>query len=213
MTRAIQIALLTAACLWGGLPSHAITFRRSFKNGYPAKWNVSKEEANDVFSIKRGGVTYSNGRGQVVTQATARTIRGRVTRVVDGDRIWVTDFKGRHKVRLFQIDAPELEQAYGKEAADRLYRRIGDKTVRVEWTMQDTSGWILGTVYFDDSEINLEMIEDGCAWYDRRTGPAPHYTAAEKKAREAKLGLWADPAAINPMNFRRAQSSASGKKK
>ena len=168
MTRAIQIALLTAACLWGGLPSHAITFRRSFKNGYPAKWNVSKEEANDVFSIKRGGVTYSNGRGQVVTQATARTLKGRVTRVVDGDRIWVTDYKGRHKVRLFQIDAPELEQAYGKEA---------------------------------------EMIEDGCAWYDRRTGPAPHYTAAEKKAREAKLGLWADPAAINPMNFRRASSA------
>ena len=91
---------------------------------------------------------------------------------------------------------------------EKTYRLIiGGKTVRVEWTMQDTSGWILGTVYFDNSEINLEMIEDGCAWYDRRTGPAPHYTAAEKKAREAKVGLWADPAAINPMNFRRAASA------
>jgi hypothetical protein len=105
-----------------------------------------------------------------------------------------------------QLDLDAIKRIIDIELSG-LYRRIGDKTVRVEWTMQDTSGWILGTVYLDDSEINLEMIEDGCAWYDRRTGPAPHYTAAEKKAREAKIGLWADPAAINPMNFRRASSA------
>ena len=205
MTRAILIATLTAACLLGGLPSLAVTFHRSFKNGYPAELNVSKEEANDVFSIKRGGVTYSNGRGRVVSQTSVRELEGRVTRVLDGDRIVVTDRAGAHRVRLFQIDAPELEQAYGREAAAALYKRIGGKLVRVEWTAQDTAGWILGTVYLDDLEINKWMIEEGCAWHDRRTGPAPHYSAAEKKAREAKLGLWADPTAVNPMNFRRAR--------
>ena len=209
--RAIQIASLTAACLLGGLPSRAITFHRSFKNGYPAEWNVSKEEANDTFAIKRGSVTYSNGKGRVVTQSAIRELEGRVTRVIDGDMIRVTDRAGAHKVRLFQIDAPELEQAYGREAAAALFKRIGGKLVRVEWTMQDTSGWILGTVYLDDIEINKWMIEEGNAWHDRRTGPAPHYSAAEKKAREAKLGLWADPAAVNPMNFRRARQ-AKGKK-
>ena len=206
MTRAILIATLTAACLLGGLPSLAVTFHRSFKNGYPAELNVSKEEANDVFSIKRGGVTYSNGRGRVMSQTSIRELEGRVTRVLDGDRIVVTDRAGAHRVRLFQIDAPELEQAYGREAAAALYKRIGGKLVRVEWMAQDTSGWILGTVFLDDLEINRLMIDDGCAWHDRRTGPAPHYSAAEKKARDAKLGLWADPAAVNPMNFRRARA-------
>ena len=213
MTRAIKIATLTAACLLGGLPSRAVTFHRSFKNGYPAELNVSKEEANDVFSIKRGGVTYSNGRGRVMTQSSVRELEGRVTRVIDGDMIRVTDRAGAHKVRLFQIDAPELDQAYGREAAATLFKRIGGKLVRVEWTMQDPSGWILGTVYLDDIEINRWMIEEGCAWHDRRTGPAPHYSAAEKKAREAGIGLWADPAAVNPMNFRRArQAKGKGKK-
>ena len=202
--RRTGMAALCAAIAWT-LPARAITFHRSFKNGYPAELNVSKEEANDVFSVKRGGVTYSNGRGRVVAQSSVRTLEGRVTRVLDGDTIRVTDRAGAHKVRLFQIDAPELEQAYGREAAAALFKRIGGKLVRVEWTAQDTAGWILGTVYLDDEEINLRMIEDGCAWHDRRTGPAPHYSAAEKKAREAKLGLWADPAAVNPMNFRRAQ--------
>lgn len=206
MVRAILIATLTAACLLGGLPSRAVTFHRSFKNGYPAELNVSKEEANDVFSIKRGGVTYSNGRGHVVSQTTVRKLEGRVTRVIDGDRIVVTDRAGAHRVRLFQIDAPELEQAYGREAAAALYKRIGGKLVHVEWMAQDTSGWILGTVFLDDLEINKLMIDEGCAWHDRRTGPAPHYSAAEKKARDAKLGLWADPAAVNPMNFRRARA-------
>jgi len=211
MTSAIKIASLTAVCLLGGLPSCAVTFHRSFKNGYPAEWNVSKEEANEVFSVKRGGVTYSNGRGRVVTQTSVREFEGRVARVIDGDMIRVTDRAGSHRVRLFRIDAPELDQSYGREAAAALFKRIGGKMVRVEWTAQDTSGWILGTVYLDDVEINRWMIEEGCAWHDRRTGPAPHYSAAEKKARDAKLGLWADPAAVNPMNFRRARQ-AKGKK-
>lgn len=208
--RVARIAMICLA-ITCGLPSRAVTFRRSFKNGYPAELNVSKEEANDVFSVKRGGVTYSNGRGRVVTQTSVREFEGRVTRVIDGDMIRVTDRVGVHKVRLFQIDAPELDQAFGREAAAALFKRIGGKPVRVEWTMQDPSGWILGTVYLDDIEINMWMIEEGCAWHDRRTGPAPHYSAAEKKAREAKLGLWSDPAAVNPMNFRRARQT-KGKK-
>ena len=208
--RAAGIAMLCAAIAFGGA-SRAATFHRSFKNGYPAELNVSKEEASDVFSIRRGGVTYSNGKGRVVAQSPVRELTGRVTRVIDGDMIRVTDRAGAHKVRLFQIDAPELGQAYGREAAEALFRRIGGKLVRVEWTARDTSGWILGTVYLDDVEINKWMVEEGCAWHDRRTGPAPHYSAAEKKARDAKLGLWADPAAVNPMNFRRSRQK-SGKK-
>ena len=202
--RAAGMALVCAASVWSPL-AYAVTFHRSFKNGYPAEWNVSKEEANDTFTVKRGSVTYSNGKGRVVAQSSVHELQGRVTRVLDGDRIVVTDRAGGHRVRLFQIDAPELEQAYGREAAAYLFKSIGGKLVRVEWTAQDTSGWILGTVYLDDEEINLRMVADGCAWHDRRTGPAPHYSSAEKKAQEAKAGLWANPAAVNPMNFRRAQ--------
>ena len=198
--------ILMACIAAAAFAASGYTVHRSFKNGYPAELNVSKEEANDVFSIKRGGVTYSNGRGRVMSQTSIRELEGRVTRVLDGDRIVVTDRAGAHRVRLFRIDAPELEQAYGREAAAALYKRIGGKLVRVEWMAQDTSGWILGTVFLDDLEINRQMIDEGCAWHDRRTGPAPHYSAAEKKARDAKLGLWADPAAVNPMNFRRARA-------
>ena len=37
----------------------ARTFHRSFRNGYPAEWNISKDKAEDFFSIKGGKVSYA----------------------------------------------------------------------------------------------------------------------------------------------------------
>ena len=39
----------------------ARTFHRSFRNGYPAEWNISKDKAEESFSIKGGKVSYSDG--------------------------------------------------------------------------------------------------------------------------------------------------------
>ena len=45
--------------------AEAHTFRRSFRNGYPAEWNISREQAEDTFSIKGSKVTYSDGKGRM----------------------------------------------------------------------------------------------------------------------------------------------------
>ena len=62
-------------------PAEARTFRRSFKNGYPAEWNISREQAEDTFSIKDSKVTYSDGKGRIVT-TDGGTVSQRNTRVV-----------------------------------------------------------------------------------------------------------------------------------
>ena len=59
----------------------AHTFRRSFKNGYPAEWNISREQAEDTFSIKGSKVTYSDGKGRIVT-TDGGTVSQRNTRIV-----------------------------------------------------------------------------------------------------------------------------------
>lgn len=42
-------------------------------------------------------------------------------KVSDGDTIWVADESGkRTKIRMCRIDAPEMNQPYGKEAADKI---------------------------------------------------------------------------------------------
>ena len=72
---AVMVAVF-AVCI-----ANARTFRRSFRNGYPAEWNISREQAEDTFSIKGSKVTYSDGKGRIVT-TDGGTVSQRNTRVV-----------------------------------------------------------------------------------------------------------------------------------
>ena len=193
----IALALLAAAVC------AARTFHRSFRNGYPAEWNIPKEKAEESFTIKDGKTTYSDGKGTVVT--TSREITGKVTRVSDGDTVWVSDSLGRHKVRLNRIDAPESEQPFGKESAAHLKSLIGGKTVRVEYSTTDQYGRILGIIYLGETDINLQMVRDGCAWHYKHFDKTPAYAEAEREARTAKRGLWAADNPINPHQWRKSK--------
>ena len=190
-------ATLLALCLASGAGT-AYTFHRSFKNGYPAELGVTKEEANDTFTIKRGSVTYSNGRGQVFTQTSLRELTGRVERAISGDTIVVANRAGRYQVRLFRIAAPGIGQNGGKDAAAHLSSLVGGKLVSVEWSARDSRGRILGIVYLEEEDINLQMVRDGFARHDKRVDRSPDYSAAEQKARAEKCGLWAPSRPQNP---------------
>ena len=137
--------------------------------------------------------------------ASGKTLEGKVTRVADGDTIRVTDGERRYQVRLERIDAPESRQDYGYEATVYLDKRIGGKTVKVEWQKKDPYGRILGIVYLDGVDINLEMVATGNAWHYAHFDQTPEYAEAEKSARAARLGLWADESPINPYDFRRGR--------
>ena len=132
-----------------------------------------------------------------------KEITGKVTRVSDGDTLWVSDSLGRHKVRLNRIDAPESDQEYGKESAAHLKSLVGGKTVRVEYDNLDQYGRILGIIFLGDTDINLQMVRDGCAWHYKHFDNTPVYAEAEREARAAKRGLWASGTAINPYQWRK----------
>ena len=140
--------------------------------------------------------------------ASGKTLEGVVTRVSDGDTIWVRGIgeQGKGvKVRLDRIDAPESKQDYGFEAKEYLNGRIGGKTVKVEWEKKDQFGRILGIVYIDGTDINLEMVATGNAWHYAHFDQTPEYAEAEKSARAARIGLWAGESPINPYDFRQGR--------
>ena len=138
--------------------------------------------------------------------AYAAEISGIVTKVSDGDTIWVETNGGkREKVRLNRIDAPESDQPYGKAAAKRLKELVDGKSVRVVYEDADRYGRILGIVYVSDSDINLQMLREGCAWHYKYYDKTKSYSDAENEARAAKRGLWESHNPVNPYEWRKSK--------
>lgn len=142
--------------------------------------------------------------------AHADVLLGHVIAVSDGDTITVLDDnKQRHVIRLMGIDAPEKAQAFGHKAKQSLSDLVFDRDVSVTWFKRDRYGRTVGQVRLDDTDVCLEQIKRGLAWhykqYEREQSEQDRsrYADAEKEARIARMGLWADEHPLEPSNFRR----------
>ena len=95
----------------------------------------------------------------------------KVLYVSDGDTIAVKKTENNKetgnliKVRLYGIDAPELNQDYGYASKEFLIKLIRGKTVRIEGNKNDRYGRVLGTVYYNNENINERMVATGNAWW------------------------------------------------
>lgn len=143
------------------------------------------------------------------TTAGAETIVGRVVGVADGDTITVLDaLKHQHKIRLSGIDAPEGGQAFGQRSKQSLSDCAFGKQAVVEGDKTDRYGRTVGRVVVAGVDCNLRQVELGMAWHyvkyasERPAAESKTYAAAEAKARAAKLGLWVDPHAMAPGEWR-----------
>ncbi len=144
---------------------------------------------------------------------TPRTVEGTVTRVTDGDTlILVTEEGTKLKVRLYGIDAPEIRheevpgQPYGREARDALKELALGRNAMLEIVDIDTHKRMVCIVRVSGVDINREMVRGGFAWAYRRYLSAPYasvYIAAEKEARNRRLGLWRQANPDPPWNFKR----------
>src|SRR5574344_2455376 len=116
---------------------------------------------------------------------------GKVVKVSDGDTITIlTEDKTQHKIRLNDIDAPEKKQAFGNKSKDNLAKYIAGKTVTVKYNKTDKYKRILGTIYYNNKDINLQQVKDGYAWVYKKYANNQNYYKEETKAKESKKGLW-----------------------
>lgn len=149
-----------------------------------------------------------------------RIVEGIVVKVTDGDTIKVKTPEGTMlKVRLYGIDAPETEkysrrtgriskagQPYGEEAYRALESKVLGKKAKVDIIDIDRYKRMVGIVYLDSRNINLDMVKEGWAWAYREYLQRPYaseYLDAEKEARAKKLGLWKQANPQPPWEFRR----------
>ncbi|MGJ0332515.1 thermonuclease family protein [Aliarcobacter cryaerophilus] len=129
---------------------------------------------------------------------------GKVVKVSDGDTVTIlTEDKAQHKIRLNDIDAPEKKQAFGNKSKDNLAKYIAGKTVTVQYQKKDKHKRILGTIYYNNKDINLQQVKDGYAWVYKKYSKKSEYYKAEKLARDKMVGLWIDKSPLEPWEFRK----------
>lgn len=145
---------------------------------------------------------------------TPTELAGEVVRVIDGDTIDVLIEKRPVRVRLADIDAPERGQAFGEKSRQYLADIVFRQRVRVVEKQTDRYGRTLGMVYVRqcapvaacwDMLVNAQMIAGGMAWayrfHDRPS--SAEMAQLEQKARRQRIGLWSDPNAVEPWQWRR----------
>jgi endonuclease YncB( thermonuclease family) len=145
---------------------------------------------------------HGTGHGQSGTRRRVGS-RGRVTRVVDGDTVYVRLRTGRTlDVRLIGIDTPETVApgqpigCYGPEASRFTHARLDGGLVRLRFDVErhDRYGRTLAYVFSHGRLFNRVLVARGFARVD--TFPPnvryeSRFEVAERRARSRRVGLWA----------------------
>lgn len=138
--------------------------------------------------------------------ATARdsnvNFSGFVVGISDGDTITVLSEetcegdkgcrsgKRQHRVRLADVDAPEVGQPHGAASRSMLSALVYHKQVSVQSVGHDKYGRVVGQVFVGSLWVNGEMVDQGGAWVYRQYSRSPELLEVEVQARNRKLGLW-----------------------
>lgn len=128
---------------------------------------------------------------------------GKVVAVADGDTITVMRDLVPVKLRLLEIDAPEKKQAFGARSKQSLSDLCFNKTATLIEKGRDRYGRTLARVSCEGVDANAEQVRRGMAWVSDRYVTDRALYAVQTEARDAGRGLWADPDAVPPWQWRR----------
>ncbi|WP_319586767.1 thermonuclease family protein [uncultured Desulfobulbus sp.] len=134
-----------------------------------------------------------------------------VVSVSDGDTITVLRQGQQVKIRLYGIDTPENGQAFGQKAKEVTSTLIAGRHIDIEKKDTDRYGRIVGLVQVDGQNLNELIIQNGYAWvylqYCKEQF-CSQWKQSEAEARHSKRGLWADPDAIPPWEWRHLEQAS-----
>ena len=108
----------------------------------------------ESLKAERQAPTYRSTRGRGLST-------GKVVRVIDGDTIVIEDTGGiRTRVRLHRVNAPELDEPGGPEAAERLRNLCEGKHVELVAKAHDKYGRLVAIVSFEGGKSLSEIMKE-----------------------------------------------------
>ena len=160
-----------------------------------------KHRPNRKFTPKPVSKSFSrnpNNKGKPKTSATIHQLKQRKgvepstiiggCWVIDGDTIHI----GSNKIRLQGINAPELEELYGKQAKWALHKLVKGQTITAHPSGEESYGRIVAKCFLEDGrDLAAEMVKMGLA-LDLPNYPDADYKHLETPASRKKLS-WKPP--------------------
>jgi micrococcal nuclease len=127
------------------------------------------------------------------------------------DTIDVLHHTHPERVRLSGIDCPEKGQAYGNNAKQAASVLVCGRDVTLQTYGLDKYGRTLADVLLPDgTNVNHKLVKDGwCGWYRKYAPENGELERLEAEARQARKGLWVDPAPIPPWVYPKARRGQS----
>ena len=133
-------------------------------------------------------------------------LKGKITRIVDGDTAELLYGELPIMLRLQHIDAPEKRgsQPYGNKAKTILSDLcFGQQVTILTEGDFDMGGRMIGEIINEDGlNVNKEMVRLGYAWHFKKYSSDMSYDNLEKEARRERRGLWQESNPIAPWDFR-----------
>jgi len=134
----------------------------------------------------------------------AADFTGKTVGVSDGDTITVLCGGKGVKVRLYGIDCPESSQDFGQAAKKFTSNMVYGRTVEVKEKGTDQYGRTVGIVTVSGKNLNLELLNNGLAWYYKTYAKKEKdFASAQARAKASRTGLWTLATPIPPWEYRR----------
>lgn len=135
----------------------------------------------------------------------------RVVHVSDGDTVTVTNERNhqKYRVRLQGVDSPEVDhgrgrpgQPFGPVAKRFMTKLLAGARVVVHPSGDTSYDRIVGRIFKNGHDVAVRLVRAGMAWDYPHYDPRHIYTAYQRTARQASVGLWAGKNPTPPWRWR-----------
>ena len=125
-------------------------------------------------------------------------------KVLDGDTLIIECDRSRQTVELVGIDAPELDQAWGKQVRNFVRDIVRGQELEVEILRTD-GDVAVARVLVAGRDLSEMLVGTGLAWVAEGASD-PELERLCAKAQELPCGLWLDAEPVPPWEFRGVSS-------
>jgi endonuclease YncB( thermonuclease family) len=123
----------------------------------------------------------------------------RLVEALAGDLVEVEHGERRETVQLAGIVCPGVEHAVGRRARERADELMRNRSLKIRIFDQPPHRPRHAQVIVSDQIwANMRLVEEGLAWHDRPSDRQWLLSVREDKARQQRLGIWADPGLLPP---------------